>query len=150
MPLKGISNIISPELLKVLAEMGHGDEIILADAHFPTASSCSHGPKQIRADGLSATELLKGILQLFPLDEYVEFPVARMDLVDSDKAKGLVTPVWDEYQQILDKVENKPVKIEFVERFKFYERAKQSFAIVHTGETQKYANIILKKGLVFN
>ncbi|BFZ01928.1 hypothetical protein BsWGS_04968 [Bradybaena similaris] len=144
MPLKGVPKQLSPELLKVLAEMGH----VLADAHFPTASVCNSGPKQIRADGLGATLLLQGILQLFPLDQYEEYPVARMDLVPSDKDKGLKTPIWDEYKQILDKAENQKVKIEFVERFQFYDRAKRAYAIVHTGETQQYANIILKKGLV--
>uniref|UniRef100_A0A2C9LR88 L-fucose mutarotase n=1 Tax=Biomphalaria glabrata TaxID=6526 RepID=A0A2C9LR88_BIOGL len=146
MPLRGIPNQLSPDLLKVLAEMGHGDEIILADIHFPTASICTCGPKQIRADGLSATILLEAIMTLFPLDQYVEYPVARMDLVDSDKAKSLKTPIWDSYQEILNKAEGKKIQIEFVERFDFYERAKKAFAIVHTGENQQYANIILKKG----
>ncbi|XP_059160141.1 fucose mutarotase-like isoform X2 [Physella acuta] len=146
MPLKGIPNQLSPELLKTLAEMGHGDEIILADIHFPSASICSHGPKQIRADGLSATVLLEAIMQLFPLDQYVDYPVARMDLVSSDKEKGLKTPIWDKYQEILDAAEKKKVQIQYVERFDFYERAKKAFAIVHTGENQQYANIILKKG----
>jgi len=147
MPLKGIPNQISPQLLKVLAAMGHGDEIILADAHFPTSSICRCGPEEVRADGLSATELLKAVMKLFPLDEYVDFSVAGMDLVPSDKESGLKTPVWDEYRKILKESEGKEVKIEFVERFAFYERAKKAYAIVSTGETEKYANIILKKGV---
>ncbi|CAG5115159.1 unnamed protein product [Candidula unifasciata] len=150
MPLKGIPRQLSPDLLKVLAEMGHGDEIILADAHFPTTSICSKGPIQVRADGLGAAVLLKGIVQLFPLDQYVDYPVARMDLVPSDKVKGLPTPIWDQYKLILETAENKEVQIELVERFDFYERAKKAYAIVHTGETEQYSNIILKKGLVLD
>ncbi|GFO02574.1 L-fucose mutarotase [Plakobranchus ocellatus] len=146
MPLRGIPNEISPELLKTLAEMGHGDEIILADAHFPTASICTHGPRHLRADGLGAAVLLRGIMKLLPLDQYVDCPVARMELVPSDQKKNLPTPIWDTYQSILDEAENSKVKIEYVERFAFYDRAKTAFAIVHTGETQQYANIILKKG----
>lgn len=146
MPLKGIPNEISPDLLKVLATMGHGDEIILSDTHFPTSSICKCGPIEIRADGLGATELLNAVMKLFPLDQYEEYPVARMDLVQSDKEKGLKTPIWDSYQQILNDAEKTEVKIERVERFAFYERAKKAFAIVHTGEKQQYANIILKKG----
>ncbi|CAL1526127.1 unnamed protein product [Lymnaea stagnalis] len=146
MPLKGIPNQLSPELLKALAEMGHGDEIILADIHFPTTSICACGPRQLRADGQSATDLLQAVMKLFPLDQYEDYPVARMDLVASDKIKGLKTPIWDKYQEILNEAEGKQVNIEYVERFAFYERAKKAFAIVHTGENQQYANIILKKG----
>uniref|UniRef100_A0A0B7AH23 L-fucose mutarotase n=1 Tax=Arion vulgaris TaxID=1028688 RepID=A0A0B7AH23_9EUPU len=127
--------------------MGHGDEILLADVYFPSTSICNFGPKQIRADGLGATGLLEGILQLFPLDQYVDSPVARMDLVPSDRVKNFLTPIWDVYQPLLNKAENKHVDIEYVERFAFYERAKKAYAIVHTGETQQYASIILKKGL---
>ncbi|XP_005101109.1 fucose mutarotase isoform X1 [Aplysia californica] len=146
MPLKGIPSQLSPELLKVLAAMGHGDELILADAHFPTASICKSGPQEVRADGLRATDLLKGVMQLLPLDQYEKYPVARMDLVPSDKEAGLKTPIWDAYQQILNEAEKTQVQIEYVERFAFYERAKKAFAIVATGETEQYANIILKKG----
>ncbi|XP_035826341.1 fucose mutarotase isoform X2 [Aplysia californica] len=105
MPLKGIPSQLSPELLKVLAAMGHGDELILADAHFPTASICKSGPQEVRADGLRATDLLKGVMQLLPLDQYEKYPVARMDLVPSDKEAGLKTPIWDAYQQILNEAE---------------------------------------------
>jgi len=146
MPLKGIPNELSPELLKVLAAMGHGDEIILADAHFPTSSICKCGPSEVRADGLAATDLLKAVMKLFPLDQYETYPVARMDLVPSDAKIGLKTPIWDRYQEILDDAEKTQVKIERVERFAFYERAKKAYAVVHTGEKQQYANIILKKG----
>jgi L-fucose mutarotase len=148
MPLKGIPAILSPDLLFVLSSAGHGDEIVLADAHFPTSSVCRCGPKEVRADGHNVPALLEAILKLFPLDAYVDAPVAVMDRVPEDKARDLKVPVWDKYQQIVDEAENKIVTIEKVERFAFYERAKKSFAVVHTGETAQYGNIILKKGLV--
>lgn len=129
--------------------MGHGDEIVLADAYFPSASVCRCGPKEIRADGLGAADLLRGIMELFPLDQYVEKPVAVMHRVPEDEAKGLPVPIWDTFQEIVDSAEGKKVQIEQVERFAFYERAKRAFAVVHTGETAQYGNIILKKGLCF-
>lgn len=147
MPLKIIPNIISPELLFILASMGHGDEIVLADAHFPSSSICREGPKEVRADGIKIPQLLDAILTLLPLDQYVTTPVSLMDLVPSDKAKGLKTPVWDEYKTIIDKHEQQKIQVELVERFAFYERAKKAFAVVHTGETAQYGNIILKKGV---
>ncbi|XP_060557392.1 fucose mutarotase-like isoform X2 [Ruditapes philippinarum] len=133
MPLKGVPNILSPDLLYVLASMGHGDEIILADAHFPTSSICRFGPKEIRADGIPIPKLLEGILTLMPLDKYVSQPVCLMDKVPEDKARGLQTPIWTEYQVIIDNKEDSQINIEKLERFKFYERAKRAFAIVHTG-----------------
>jgi len=147
MPLKGIPVILSPDLLHCLASAGHGDEILLADTHFPSSSICRHGPKEIRADGHNIPQLLTAIMQLMPLDQYVVSPVALMDRVDSDKAKDLAVPVWSKYEDIINKAENKAVGIEYVERFAFYERAKTAFAIVHTGETAQYGNIILKKGV---
>ncbi|XP_045191077.1 fucose mutarotase-like isoform X1 [Mercenaria mercenaria] len=147
MPLKGIPKIISPDLLYVLASMGHGDELILADAHFPTSSICRFGPKEIRADGIPIPKLLEAVLTLMPLDTYVSHPVCLMDKVPEDKAKGLQTPIWTEYQVIIDNKENTQINIEKLERFKFYERAKRAFAVVHTGETAQYGNIILKKGV---
>ena len=150
MPLKNIPFILSPELLYTLSAAGHGDEIVLADAHFPTSSVCKAGPKEIRADGHKIPELLEAILKVFPLDMYVEAPVALMEMVDSDKAKGMPTPpVWPKYQEIIDAAEDKKITVDFVERFAFYERAKKAFAVVHSGETAQYGNIILKKGLVF-
>ena len=148
MTLKGIPSVISPKLLYALSSAGHGDEIVLADVHFPTSSICRNGPTEIRADGHGIPILLEAILKLFPLDTYVDFPVAVMDLVQQDKVSGLKVPVWDKYQASLNKAENKEVLIEKVERFQFYERAKKAFAVVHTGETAQYGNIILKKGLV--
>ncbi|XP_069140686.1 fucose mutarotase-like [Argopecten irradians] len=148
MPLKRIPNVLSPNLLHVIASMGHGDEIVLADANFPTASVCKSGPKEVRADGIDIPTLMDAILQLLPLDAYVERPIALMDLVPSDKQRGLQTPVWETYKTIANKHEGKQVDVQLVERFAFYERAKKAFAVVHTGETALYGNIILKKGVI--
>jgi len=147
--LKKIPSNIPPALLHVLASMGHGDELVLADANFPTASTCrAGGAQEVRVDGQRIPQLLASILELLPLDQYVEAPAALMDRVPADKAAGLKTPVWDEYQALLDAAEGAPVKVELVERFAFYERAKRAFAVVHTGERALYGNIILKKGVV--
>lgn len=127
MPLKGIPAAISPELLYALASMGHGDEIVLADSNFPSESVArANGARLISADGLPVSKLLKQILKLFPLDQYVNAPVALMDLVDDDKKKGLEVPIWNEYKQIV----GNDVQFEMVERFAFYERAKKCFAVV--------------------
>ncbi|CAF1030208.1 unnamed protein product [Adineta steineri] len=145
MPLKGIPQLISPELLYALASMGHGDEIVLADSNFPSESIArANGARLISCDGLPIPRLLRQILKLFPLDQYVTEPVALMDLVDNDKKKGLDVPIWNEYKQIV----GNNVQFEMVERFQFYERAKKCFAVVRTGESAIYANIILKKGVV--
>ncbi|XP_019945689.1 fucose mutarotase [Paralichthys olivaceus] len=145
--LIGIPSVLSPELLYTLALMGHGDELVLADANFPASSICACGPKEIRADGLGIPELLKAILKLLPLDTYVPFSAAVMDLVDSDKQKGLPVPVWDTYKDLLDKAGSQS-PVEKVERFAFYERAKKAYAVVATGETALYGNLILKKGVI--
>jgi len=154
MGLRGVPLIISPDLLQVLAAMGHGDEIVLADCFFPTSSTCrtlsqlATCPREIRADGHPIPALLEAILKLFPLDTYVSHPAAVMEMVPSDKDAGLQVPLWAIYQQILNHSEGKTIHIEKVERFAFYERAKKAYAVVATGETMKYGNIILKKGLV--
>lgn len=140
--LKGISSIISPELLKILMEMGHGDTIVLADGNFPSAS---HAARLIRADGHGIPQLLDAILQLMPLDPYVEHPVSLMDLVPGDTVE---TPIWEEYRSIVQQHEGKEIPFELVERFAFYEEAKKSYAVIATGERALYANIILKKGVI--
>ena len=141
--LKGIPKILPPELLKTLAEMGHSDEIVLADGNFP-AASCAK--RLIRCDGHGVPELLDAVLTLFPLDTYAECSVALMDIVPGDTAP---TPViWDKYREILVKHEPDAHKTEFMERFAFYERARAAYAVVATGEGAIYANIILKKGVV--
>lgn len=152
MPLKGIPFIISPDLLHVLSSAGHADEIVLADAHFPTTSICKRsGVREIRADGISIPPLLEAILKLFPLDLYESCPVSLMDLVDSDKMNFPDGPsIWKEYEGIVKRAEPslKHQTFTLVERFKFYEQAKKAFAIVATGETAQYGNIILRKGVV--
>ncbi|XP_033633322.1 fucose mutarotase-like isoform X1 [Asterias rubens] len=146
--LKGIPVILSPELLYALAQMGHGDEIVLADANFPSSSVCAAGPREIRADGHGIPELLEAILQLLPLDAFVESPAMVMELVEKHKEEKLPTPVWDKYQCLLDASEEQKVSIEKIERFAFYERAKKAFAVVATGEKALYGNLILKKGVI--
>ena len=130
--LKGIPAVLSPELLKVLAEMGHGDEIVLAGV-------------VLRADGHTVPELLNAVLQLIPLDQYVSQPAALMEVVPGDDVQPTI---WEEYRVLLAKHGEDPQAVEKMERFAFYERAKKAYAIVATGETAIYANILLKKGVV--
>jgi L-fucose mutarotase len=140
--LKGISPVISPELIKILMEMGHGDEIVIADGNFPAASVAQ---RLVRADGLACPALLDAILQLFPLDQYVEKPVALMEVVPGDTYKPVI---WEEYRTIVKKAEPAFTDFEHVERFAFYERAKKAYAVLASSEMALYANIILKKGVV--
>lgn len=139
--LKGISPLFSPELLAALYRMGHGDDIVLADAHFPGHTV---NPLVIRADGLRIDDLLAAILPLFALDSYVPDPVVMMAPVAGDTADPAVA---SGYQTLLDSHSPGTPPIQFIERFAFYERAKAAFAVVMTGDTRKYANIILKKGV---
>ncbi|XP_036591598.1 fucose mutarotase isoform X2 [Trichosurus vulpecula] len=146
--LKGIPSLLSPELLFALAKMGHGDEIVLADANFPTSSICRCGPVEVRADGLSIPQLLESILKLLPLDTHEPNSVVVMDPVESDKAKGLQTPdVWQTYKSLLSQAGFRE-NLGKMERFAFYEQAKKAFAVVATGETALYGNIILRKGVI--
>lgn len=139
--LKGIAPCISPELLKVLAEMGHGDEIVLADAHFPGHTFASR--QVLRADGLTVSTLLKGIIPLFELDSYAP-PLVMMAVVPGDTLDPLVEQDYMQAIQLSAPKAPAPLRID---RFAFYERAKSAYAIVMTGETRKYGNIILKKGV---
>lgn len=134
--LKGISPVISPELLKTLAEMGHGDEIVFSDAHFP---GHTFNTNILRADGLGADTLLAGLIPLFELDAYAT-PVIMMEAVPGD---SLDPSVEAKYRKAL----SYQGTVERIERYAFYERAKQAYAVVITGETAKYGNIILKKGV---
>ena len=139
--LKGISPLISPELLEILARMGHGDEIILADAHFPGES---YNNRVLRADGLKIPDLLSAILPLFELDNYVPHPLTMMSATEGDNLDPAVEEAYLESVRI----SNPAVPpIERIGRFEFYERAKSAFAVVMTGETAKYGNILLKKGV---
>lgn len=140
--LKGVSPVISPELLFIVAQMGHGDEIVLADSNFPAVTM---GKRVVRADGHSVPAILEPLLKLFPLDEFVPMPAAVMAIVNKPNDSA---PVWDTYQRILDSAEGRHIKLERVERFAFYERAKTCFAVVATGETALYGNLILKKGVI--
>lgn len=143
--LKGIPPILSPELLKVLCEMGHGDRIVLADGNFP-AESVGKDAKVIRLDGHGVPELLDAVLQLFPLDTYVPHPVKLMAVVAGDAVK---TPIWNTYKEIIGRHDRRgSATIEEIERFAFYEEAKKAYAIVATGETAIYANVMLQKGVV--
>ncbi len=139
--LKGIHPAISPELLKTLAEMGHGDEIVLADAHFP-AHSLHH--KVIRADGLGVDTLLSAISPLFEFDAYVEAPLVMMAAVAGDT---LDPTVEQKYRHAILSTTGDCPTIERIDRFAFYDRAKTAYAVVISGETAKYGNIILKKGV---
>jgi len=138
--LKGISPYIGPELLAVLCRMGHGDEIVLADAHFPGHSI---GPEVLRADGVSVATLLDGILPLFELDSYVP-PLVMMSVVEGDE---LDPEVEAEYMAVARRHAPEAQAPQRVDRYGFYDRARKAFAIVMTGETRKYGNLLLKKGV---
>ena len=140
--LKAIDPIISPDLLLTLARMGHGDELVLADANFPAESM---GKLVIRADGHGVPALLEAILKLFPLDSFVEAPAMVMRRVDKPQEAA---PVWDDFQRILDSAEARHIAIERIERFAFYDRARAAFAIIATGERALYGNLIIKKGVI--
>lgn len=143
--LKNIPKILSPEMLKVLCEMGHSDRIVIADANFP-AESMGKDAIVIRADGHSATEMLDAILTVFPLDTYVDSPVRLMQVMAGDSVE---TPIWDEYKKIVAKHDSRGADAfgEY-ERFEFYEQAKNCYAIIATGESALYANLILQKGVI--
>lgn len=139
--LKKISKILSPQLVKILMEMGHGDEIVIADGNFPCHTISQN---VVRADGLSGTEVLRAIMELLPLDTYSDHQVFLMEVVPGDD----YTPeIWNTYRSILQR-SDEPHSIGYIERFAFYERAKRSYAVIATGEEALYANIILKKGVV--
>ncbi len=140
--LKNIPKIISPELLKVIFEMGHGDEIVIADVNFPAVSVAR---RLVRADGHDIPPLLEAVLGLFPLDQYVEKPVAIMQVVAGDNTKPTI---WKEYKKIIQKSGENFSDFDMVERFAFYDRAKNAYAVIATGESALYANIILKKGVI--
>ncbi len=143
--LKGIPKILSPELLKVLCEMGHSDRLVIADGNFP-AESMGKDAIVIRMDGHGACDVLEAILKVFPLDTYVEKPVNLMEVMPGDNVE---TPIWDEYAKIVaDADERGANAIGHIERFAFYEEAKKAYAIIATGEGALYANVMLQKGVV--
>jgi L-fucose mutarotase len=140
--LKNIPPIISPDLIKTLMEMGHGDEIVLADGNFPAAGIAR---RLIRCDGHGVPELLEAVLKFFPLDTYVDQPAALMNVVAGDPTEPTI---WTTYESILKNSGEPFIDFEYVERFSFYERAKKAYAVVATSEKALYANLILKKGVL--
>jgi L-fucose mutarotase len=140
--LKGIPSILTPDLLKILMEMGHGDEIVLADGNFP---KFAHPDKVVRCDGHGIPELLDAILQFMPLDPYVKNPTVFMAVLPDDPYKP---EIWGKYREIGAKYEPEGLREITINKFDFYERAKKAYAVVTTSEMALYANIILKKGVV--
>ncbi|WP_284639368.1 RbsD/FucU family protein [Paenibacillus silviterrae] len=139
--LRGIPPIISPQLMQVLMEMGHGDEIVLADGNFPAASLAK---RLIRCDGHVIKDLLEAVIPYFPLDYAVERPAAVMSLRDTEHPPG----IWEQYRTILQTGHADFVDFEYVERFEFYNRAKEAFAVIATSDQAFKGNLILKKGVV--
>lgn len=138
--LKGIDKLLSGDLLKILCDMGHGDELVIADANFP-ADTCAQ--RLIRLPGIDGVTAAKAIMSVFPLDDYVDHPAIVMDLTDSDKKKGMSRPdIWDGYQSAVHR------NVVGIERNEFYERTKQAYAVIQTGEERQYGNLILVKGVV--
>ena len=143
--LKGIPKILSPELLKVLCEMGHSDRLVISDGNFP-AESMGKNAIVIRCDGHGVPELLDAILKVFPLDTYVEKPVSLMEVMPNDPVE---TPIWDKYKEIIKEHDKRGADaVGTLERFAFYEEAKQVYAVIATSESALYANIMLQKGVV--
>ncbi|MCP5064913.1 MAG: fucose isomerase [Ignavibacteriae bacterium] len=140
--LKNIPNILSPELLKILMEMGHGDELVIADGNFPAASMAK---RLVRLDGHGVPEVLEAVLKLFPLDTFDDNPVQLMEVVPGD---NIEQTIWNEYKKIIKNSSEPFDSFGFIERFIFYNRAKEAFAVVATSESALYANIILKKGII--
>ena len=140
--LKNLTSLHTPELLHTLASMGHGDDIVVVDAHFPAVSMAQ---RLIRLDGVSAPAALDAILQLIPLDSFVDDPALRIEVVGKPDE---IPDVQKEFQAVIDKREGKSSPLGKLERFAFYERAKKAFAIVATGELRTYGCVIIKKGVV--
>ena len=140
--LIGIPNILTPDLLRHLKAMGHGDELVIADANFP-AEACA--ARIERLAGVSATEALRAILTIMPLDSYVDHPARTMQVVGDPDA---VPEIVAEFQQIIDEVADHPAKVTGVERHAFYVEARKTYCVIQTAETRLYGNIILQKGVV--
>ncbi len=143
--LKGIPKILSPQLLKVLCEMGHSDRLVIADGNFPAESMGKNGIV-IRMDGHGVPEILDAVLQVFPLDTYVEKPVNLMEVMAGDDVE---TPIWDTYKEIVSKHDERGADaVGNIERFKFYEETKTAYCVIATSESALYANIMLQKGVI--
>ena len=139
--LKGIPAILSPELLKILMEMGHGDELVIVDGNFPSGAHPEH---VVRLDGHGVPEILEAVMKFFPLDRYVETPVVLMAVVPGDHVNPII---WEVFKEIIVKEEG-DIEIQKIDRFKFYEHTKKAYALITTSEQALYANLILKKGVV--
>jgi L-fucose mutarotase len=140
--LKNIPEILSPGLLKILMEMGHGDELVLCDGNYPRLGQPE---RVIDCDGHGIPELLEAILRFFPLDSYVDHPVILMQVLPGDPVK---TPIWETYREIIAKYEKDGVCDEAIDKYEFYKRGARAYAALRTGEKAMYANVILKKGVV--
>jgi L-fucose mutarotase len=140
--LRGIDPILSPDLLRILRAMGHGDDIVIADANFPGESTAV---EFVRLDGVDAVRTLRAVLSVMPLDTFVDDPAISMQIVNDPEG---VPPVVAEFQKVIDEVADHPAKIRPFERFAFYERARGAFAVIQTGERRFYGNLILKKGVI--
>jgi L-fucose mutarotase len=140
--LKGLDPLLNADLLYVLRAMGHGDELVIVDANFPAASMAR---RVVRMDGVSATRTLEAVLSVMPLDDFVAEPCARMQVVDDP---DVVPEICQEFQAIIDRAEGRRFQLGKIERFAFYERARQAFALVQTGETRLYGNVLLKMGVI--
>jgi L-fucose mutarotase len=140
--LKGIPSVFSPELMKILMEMGHGDEIVIADGNFPAANL---GQRLVTCSGTGVREVLDAVMKFFPLDTFTEDAVFLMAVVPGDLVKPLI---WEDFKKIIAQYEIRNMDFKFLERNAFYERTKKAFAVIATSESARYANIILKKGVV--
>jgi L-fucose mutarotase len=140
--LRNISPLLSPDLLWTLRAMGHGDELVIADANFPATAL---GARCHRLDGISATDTLEAVLTVLPLDKFVPNPALVMEVVDDPKA---IPEIVAGFQEIVLATADSPATLDRLERFAFYDRAKTAFAIIQTGETRLYGNIIVKKGVI--
>lgn len=140
--LRGLDPLLSPDLLHILAAMGHGDRIVIADANFPGSAVAR---RICRLDGISATEALRAILSVLPLDSFVDDRAQVMQVVGDASARPIV---FHEFQTLIDNLADHPAPLTPIERFAFYEVARSAFAVVQTGETRLYGNIILTKGVI--
>jgi L-fucose mutarotase len=142
--LKGISRCLSPDLMKMMMEMGHGDELVLADGNFPSASTAQ---RLVRADGQHIIDLLDAILRYFPLDDFVPRPVVLMEVVPGHDYDPVI---WKDYHERIKTHEPNFNGFEYLERNAFYERTRAAYGVVATGEKSLYANVIIKKGVVID
>ena len=138
--LKGIDRLLTGDMLKALCDMGHGDELVIADANFPAETVAQ---RLIRVPGIDGIRMAEAVMSVFPLDTYVEHPACVMDLTDGDKAKRMPEPeIWAGYAQCVG------TELGKMERFAFYERARKAFLVIQTGEERQYGNLLLTKGVV--